>query len=218
MKYYVLNTLPPDPYREARVEVYKSEHQSKGPAPQCDVCGNLIGPYQYLPPFHDIELELEPRVTRFGDVLSFSADALLVSEDFKNSWQEEGLIGLSGFHRAEVSRIIGKTHAKDDCPRYYHVSVARGRAAIDQKASVLIRDGSQPICTQCRTGGLVKRVARIVLEENTWSGEDIFIGRGLPGTILVTEKFKIFSEQHAWRNTLLINAKDYSVDFCPNQN
>ena len=200
------------------MQVYTSQHENKGPAPRCAVCGEIIGPYQYLPPFHDIELELEPGVTQFGDLLSFSGDALLVSEQLKKAWKEEGLIGLSGFHEVEVRRIIGEKRATEACPTYFHANVARSRAAIDQKASVLIRDASKPLCLECRTGGLFKRLARIVLEANTWSGEDIFIARGLPGTLLVTEKFKVFSESHAWKNSLLIDAEDFSVDYYKGEN
>jgi hypothetical protein len=217
MKFYYLETLPKDPYRSSAVEVYDLEHKNKGPAPKCGVCGAYIGPYQYLPPFL-VELELEAGVTQYGDLIDYSGDALLVSDKFKNLWEREDLIGLSGFHEIKIKRIKGIRRAKEACPQYYHVSVARSRAAIDAKASVLIRDGSKPICPECRTGGIIKRMARIVLEPNTWSGEDIFIARGLPGTVLVTERFKEFSDGHRFKNVLLIDAKDYSFDFYKAEN
>jgi hypothetical protein len=44
-------------------------------------------------------------------------------------------------------------------------------------------------CEECNLDGLIKRFRRVVLVPDTWSGEDVFFARGLPGTIITSQKF-----------------------------
>src|SRR5437899_5941141 len=69
-------------------------------------------------------------------------------------------------------------------------------------------------CNECRSG-LIKRAARIVLEDDTWSGEDVFYARGLPGTRLTSERFKAFFDKYSINNGVLIDAAEYSFEFYP---
>ena len=60
-----------------------------------------------------------------------------------------------------------------------------------------------------------KACGKLIVESSTWSGEDIFIARGLPGIFLITEKFKTFCEECKIKNAVLIPAEEYSYDFYP---
>ena len=46
-------------------------------------------------------------------------------------------------------------------------------------------------------------------------GEDIFIARGLPGTIVVSERFKEWCEANEVRNAVFVPAEEYAHDFYP---
>jgi hypothetical protein len=69
-------------------------------------------------------------------------------------------------------------------------------------------------CAECRIGSMM-RLRRLVLEPGTWSGEDAFIARGLPGTIITSERFKEYCEQGAFTNCLLIEAAHDHFDSFP---
>ena len=62
---------------------------------------------------------------------------------------------------------------------------------------------------------MVKRLRRIVLQPNSWSGEDVFFARGLPGTILTTERFKSLSDSAELANCSLVLAEAFSFNYYP---
>ena len=187
-----------------------------GDAPTCEKCGGFVGLLTCLPPYR-VEIELWDSI--FGDVAFGPGGDLLVSERFRTVWQERGLTGLQGFDAVEVARV--KRHKRNKPglsarPDYYRVSAVRSQAAIDDTRSGLEREGGE-VCPACRTGerGGAKRTRRIVLEPDTWTGEDIFIVRGLPGTRLASERFKSFFDDYEITSATLIPAEDYSFDFYP---
>ena len=139
---------------------------------------------------------------------------MLVSERFKRLWGEAGLTGLEGFEKVEIvrTRSYGKTKRIKPSGDYYVVKIARSRAAVDDEASGLIRDGEGQQCKECRYRGIVKRTSRIVLEKGTWSGEDVFYPRGI-SSIITSERYRDFHIANKVNNGLLIPAEVYSFDF-----
>ncbi len=188
-----------------------------GDAPTCEKCGGFVGSLVCLPPYR-VELELWDSL--FGDVAFGPGGDLLVSGRFMTLWQERGLTGLQGFDAVEVVKVKRHKRKKPDLseqPDYYRVSVVRSQAAIDDAQSGLEREDPE-VCPACRTGVascIVKRARRIVLEPGTWTGEDIFIARGLHGTRLVSERFKSFFDDYKITSAKLIPAEEYSFDFYP---
>ena len=163
----------------------------------------------------DIELELIGK--EFGDIIDFSGGCILISEMFLESWNKSKLIGLSGFFNVSILRVKNNRKRNIVPPRYFLANIARSRTAIDAKRSVLIQENGE-ICPECRLGGGIKRVARVVIERNSWAGEDIFIARGMPGTVIVTEYFKEFCENNEIKNAVLIEAEKYFFDFYRSEN
>lgn len=100
-----------------------------------------------------------------------------------------------------------------DPPPYYHVTACRSRAAIDLAKSGFETDGDPPVCPVCRIDGVLIRGRAVIIEPSTWSGEDVFIARGLPGTIITTERFKEVCEANGITNAVFIPAEEYSFDF-----
>jgi hypothetical protein len=166
---------------------------------------------QNLPP-RRFELELWGK--RFGDLSFGTSNDVLVSERFKDAYLGAGLTGFSEFTPAEIVKIIarGGRYPKP-VPRYFVTSPGRSRAVVDHSASGI--DYSKPWkCEECRIGTMM-RLRRLVLEPGTWSGEDVFIARGLPGTTITSERFKQFCDRHAFSNCVLIEAAHYHFDFFP---
>jgi len=131
-----------------------------GNAPLCPVCHRPVGMLPWLPPY---KAELEFWGDEAGDIAFGSGNEVIVSERFRQLYLNAGLVGLSGFDQVEVVRTRSYGGKKRIKPAgdYYLVRITRGRAAINQRASGLILDGS-PICEECREGGITKRVKRII--------------------------------------------------------
>jgi hypothetical protein len=91
--------------------------------------------------------------------------------------------------------------------------VSRGRTAIDLAASGF-EWLEPPTCPECRSA-IIVRWQRVVIEEETWTGDDIFIARGLPGTYVVSERFKGVCDEHHIKNAVFVPAESYGHDFYP---
>ena len=165
---------------------------------------------RWLPP-HQVELQLHGE--EFGDLIKYSAYELLISERFVQSFQAEGLTGLEGFHPVEVRRMhrLRKGNRKPlTAPRYRVAATCFGPAAVDVVLNRM-RISEPPTCAECRLTS-VEAIHGILLEPGTWKGEDIFRPRGLPGDILVSDRFKRFIERHALTNIRLTPAEQYVWD------
>jgi hypothetical protein len=179
-----------------------------GDAPTCPACGKPIGLMPLLLP---LSVELEAWGWRWGDIAFGTGNQILVSDRLMGLFIEARLVGLEFMGAVRVVKAKKQKRTTGELPTYHLASVQRSRAAVDQLASGLVREGG-PICPECRTGGIVKRADRILLEANTWSGEDVFIARGLPGTILTSERFQRLCSEHQLANCSLVPAEEYSFD------
>lgn len=190
---------------------WKTDAYCPGPAPTCPVCGGYIGMLTWLPPF---EVELESWSKVYGDFVFGPGYEFLISHRFKVLYEEHGLTGLSGFEPVTVKRVIRRRGGRADPPNYYRAVVTYARTAIDAAASEL--EGEKPpsqICPECRECS-VKRWKRIVIEPETFSGEDIAIPRG-KFMYLVTERFKTMVEQHRLSNARTIPIENFAHDYYP---
>lgn len=214
MGFYVLVDPKVDGDEETAATDFRILGETKtGEAPRCPVCGRYTALLPTLPP---IRVELEKWGRSFGDIAFGPGKELLVSERIFNLYGTSGLRGLDEIAPADVVKVKSHKGPKSRPPEYRCCRVQDGRAAIDEQASGLERD-KPATCKQCRLGGIIKRLRRIVLEPGTWAGEDFFIARGLPGTILVSERVEEFREKNAVVNCHLVKAEDYHFDFYPGE-
>jgi hypothetical protein len=191
-------------------EVDTVEPVNLADAPRCPRCGGFIGLMKWLPPYR-VNLELHGE--EFGDLIKHSAYALLISERFARFFRAEGLTGLEGFHPVEVLRVRPMrkgTRKSPPVPRYCVASTCFGRAAVDPVLNRM-RISEPPPCSECRLTD-VEAIHGIVLEPGTWQGEDIFRPRGLPGDLVVSDRFKHFIERHELTNIRLTSAEQYVWD------
>jgi hypothetical protein len=209
MQFYVLDK--PIAQYSGGTEFFSAGRKKLGEAPTCPVCGRAIGSIQVLPP-RRVELELWGR--HFSD-LAFGAGAdVLVSARFRDAFLRSGLTGFSGFAPVEIAKVVFRLRKiPKPLPSYFQAVPGRSRAAIDDRASGLDYE-ERWTCDECRIGSM-ERMRRLVLEPGTWSGEDVFIARGLPGTIITSETFKKFCDKEAFTNCTLVEAAHYHFDFFP---
>jgi len=211
MKFFVLQNPLEVRGSNAVTDYVPVDGSRMGDAPRCKVCGEPIGMLPLLPP---VGVEIEAWGQRWGDVAFGPGDQILVSDKLKRLFNEAGLHGFERLDSVEVVRVKRRTRGVGDPPRYWIASIQRSRAVLDESASGLVRDEA-PICEECRTGGVIKRVDRIVLKETTWSGEDLFFARGLPGTILASERFKSLCDANDLVSCCLVAAEDFSFNHYP---
>ena len=194
----------------ASVDACQIDGTKYGDAPRCEVCKRYIGMRAWLPPYR---VELETWGYEFADIVVIGTN-LLISQRFKQAWEQSQLVGLSGFENVEVINV--KRHRKKigEPPTYFRAVVVRGQTAINLVASEF-EWKNESACPVCRLAGVIKRWKRIIIDQSTWTGEDIFIARGLPGEICVSERFKDFCEINNMKNTLFVAAETYGHDFYP---
>ncbi len=210
MRFFVLEH-PKEPVDDSLTDFLTASDSKRGDAPRCPRCGGPIGMRPELPPVH---VELETWGRRFGDLAFGVSNDVLVSERFRDAFQSSGLTGFSAFMPAQVVKVIARRGpVPKPMPSYFLAVPGRSRAVIDDRASG-IDYGRRWSCEECR-GGYMKRLRTVVLEPDTWSGEDVFIPRGLPGTIVTSERFKAFCDRHAFTNCLLIRAEQHHFDYFP---
>jgi len=124
----------------------------------------------------------------------------------------KGLTGLQGFDPVEVTRVRRQRRGPKphDVPRYVYVTPAFGGAAVDEAHRRIQR--SEPIsCPWCRMTG-VDAIHGFSLEPESWNGEDVFIARGLPGTLIVSEHFSRFAAAQGFSNMRLTPPEQYTWD------
>ncbi len=196
----------PDPGEtETETQFTPSEHALYGRADHCPVCGGPTNLKAWLPPF---QVEMEFWASKHGDIAYFSEE-LLVSERFKMLFVDQDLTGLSFLGRAEIL-LVSPPDMSSGMPNYYVAKVARGGALFDYIASEAENDGE--VCPACRLSVDLLRYRRICLEPGSWSGSDVFYAVGLPGQIIVSQRFKAFCEHHRISNTLFVPISESSYD------
>jgi hypothetical protein len=210
MAFYVLARKASSEYgSEYDTEFLAAEDADYGEASRCPVCGRFVGGRRWLPPFR-VELELHGR--QFGDVLTgFGGCDLLVSPRFEDVYRSNGLSGLEGFEPVEIVKIRSRRRATPDPPDYRCVDVAPSETAIDVETTGVVRGG--PIeCSYCLTS-TINGIRGVVIDEATWAGEDVFVPRGLPGTITFSERFRDVCLEHAITNLKLVRAREFVETF-----
>lgn len=209
MRFFVLELAPE--HVAGETGFLTSASARLGKAPTCETCGGAIGPKEWLPPY---EVELQCWNTIFGDIAFGDGDELLVSSRFKTCWEEAGLRGLQGFEPVNVVSVVRHKHFDADPPEYFRVTIARDNATIDQKRSDFEWKVS-PVCPTCRLGRVLKRWKRVVIDLDTWSGNNIFLARGLPGVRFADEAYELFRDTYGITNSYLVPIEQYSCDFYP---
>jgi hypothetical protein len=212
MQFYVLAT-PRAHDSDVRTDFLEAEvgRMKTGEAPTCPVCGAAIGGLPVLSP-RRVKLRLWGR--HFSDLAFGGGTEVLVSTRFRDAFLRSGLTGFSGFAPVEIAKVVARLRKiPKPLPSYFAAVPSMSRAAVDDRASGLDYE-ERWTCDECRTG-LMERMRRLVLEPGTWSGEDVFIARGLYGRIITSERFKQFCDREAFTNCVLIPAAHYHFDFFP---
>lgn len=183
----------------------------RGEGSHCPICGGAIGGLEWLPPYRIKLSSSKPK--KWGDFLWGAGFQLMVSHRFRDLYEIEDLQGITKFYpSAEVVRV-GRNKIGDipsSLPKYSLVKIVWNAANLDDVKSDIERKIDRNPCNYCR--GAAKSFERVVIENGTWDGSDIFEARGLYGTIVVSERFKDIVDKYHLKNALFIPTEKYAYN------
>jgi hypothetical protein len=188
-------------------EMLETDPVHLGEAPRCDACGRFVGGRPWLPP-HRAELTLHG--STWGDFAFRGAvgeDFLIVSP-VAARFRESEMTGLSGFESVEIVSFAGSSTPPPD---YVHVAVEIGSASIDESRSSLQRSGEVE-SAKCGHATTLDAVHGFAVASETWRCADVFIALGLPGTPIVSERFKNWAESAQLSNVRFTPTAEFEWD------
>lgn len=177
---------------------------------QCPICDSPVTTRLWIPP-HRIKISTASP-SKWGDILWGDGFSIMGSEKLIDIFKKVGGLGIEKiFNPAHIVQIGRKKLNELDqpLPKYHLIKIKWGGANLDDKGSQVVR--SRVSCDFCRSGHL-HQVNKIVFEANSWSGDDIFFARGVPGVIIVSDKFKDWVENYSLTNILLIPIENYAYE------
>lgn len=213
-QFYVLK--PEEGIRFGRKWSYADivEPINSGNAERCPVCDKPVSMKRWLPPYRIHLSSAKPE--KWGDFLWGAGFPLLVSAYFKEIYEREQLSGIVEFSSPIEIVRIGKRKTGDmpyPLPEYHLIHVPWGGANQDDLASGLTHEQPEMIkCYYCRGAVTWRKQERIVIEEGSWNGTDIFKPRNAPIQFMVSKRFKDIAESYKLKNLLLIPAEKYGYD------
>lgn len=211
MEFFTFDQHPRGDLESHRTDFAYADTVAKGEAMRCPKCGGFVSMLPPLPPF---VVHLETWGSDFGDI-AFGPSDLLVSRAFVEAYRQSQLRGLSSFERVTVASHSKHGTASGSVPEYFRTSPSRNAAKIDLVASgVEWKSGRAPTCEEC-LAGIIKRWSRVVVDEQSWDGSDVFNAYGIPGEILTSKRFHDWSAAQGFRNLILRPSVTVASDFYP---
>lgn len=206
MTFYVIEKKPKGGLLEKyRTDFEYDESVPTGEAPRCPRCGAPIGMLASLPPYR---VDLDTWGDEFGD-LAFWLDDFLVSRRFRDAFTRSGLKGLSSFTPASVLSHTAHGKVCGDPPEYFRVRPSNGPARVDPITSGFEWvNSNHPSCWECLSGPK-KHWDRIVIDQQSWTGEDLFYPYGAPGVLVASGRFFQWAQAHCFGNLVMIPALEY---------
>lgn len=183
----------------------RSDPVNRGAAPVCPICGNYIGMLAWLPPYR-VVLELHNK--QWEDVVGLPGEEFLVSAAYVHLHMQRLFTGLAPFMPVEVVRVKYRTKFRPEPPTYFVTKVLKSNARVDDAASELIRNNPQAWCRYCGGSSEIAR-SRLVLEPNTWKGEDWFEPQNLSRPLVTDRVVKAIMDAGltGWRFERCENAR-----------
>lgn len=174
----------------------------------CPVCGKPVSMLDWLPP-HEIMLSTV-KLQKLGDFLWGSIFPFLISDKVKQLIAENDIKGIKvhnkpvtiANHDYQQNKVFPKT--------YYKVKVEWNGANRDDRLSGA--SYSRDVCPYCRSGSIGEKMTSIVLDELSWNGLDVFEARGIPGLVIVTDRFNDLLAKHKILNYRAVPIQDISYD------
>lgn len=173
---------------------------------KCPSCGDTVTSLPWLPPYR---AEIVAHNRQLGDVAFFGM-TILVSEKFRQAWTHAQLKGIETFHPLERIRVRPARLGRKALT-YYYVDVHHFGTRIDLNQS-LIEYAKPFTCKTCHDGVGTDSVRGFKIDESSWTGEDIFVAWGKPGSIVVSDRVRQLRDDCGLTNVMLKPTEEYFWD------
>lgn len=206
MQFYVMELEVGSPF-ETWFDKMDPVHLGQGSDRQkCPKCGAEMGStLPWLPPYR---ASIRAYGKQLGDVAFFGM-SILVSEKFRQAWTEAQLKGIDTFHPLERIRVRPARLGKKT-PTYYYVNPQRFGARVDLARSLI--DYNNPFkCLYCFDANF-DSVRGFAIDETSWTGEDLFVAWGKPGSNIVTERVRQLRDDYDLKNITLTPIEKFFWD------
>ena len=213
MAFHVLKIGGYDQYRYAWFEV--SGEPNYGNAPHCPACHRPVGMLAWLPP-HVVELKQAKHVGDF--VLGAGGCPFLCQARVVERWRAHGLSGMDCLYPIQIAQNRTRQQTNDSV--LYGIGVQHSVTRVEHDRMGVAWTWP-PDANYCRTcgpggggvGGTIRSWERIVVDERSWRGEDLFFAVNFPGTMLVSERAANVIRSEEWSNVTTIPADEYGYAF-----
>lgn len=156
----------------------------------CPVCGGCVSSLKWQPP-----RKVKLSKPKFGDLCFGTLTPFIVSERFKDLYQQSGLTGIKEFYKIDDVKVSYRSALKSPSPTYYHIEFQRIGLAIDYKRSkVSGQKSKERNCDLCNPAKMLKEdVNGIFFKEGTYNPKyDIFWIYEFGDIVFFNERFKDF--------------------------
>jgi hypothetical protein len=212
MAFFVLKVGRFAQYRYAWFEV--AGRPNYAGAPECPTCRRAVGMLTWLPP-HRVALKQSKQI---GDFVSGAGGCpFLCQSRVVEQWHAQELGGMDQLYPIEISRV-GTTRRANESPRptLFGVNVPHSLVRVEHD-QMNVDWAERPHTDYCRTcgpggggrEGIIRSWQRVVVNDHSWNGEDLFFAVNLPGTILVSERAAQIIRSEGWSNVTVVPAEEY---------
>ena len=174
---------------------------NRGDCLYCPECADIVSLLQWMPPY-----EVNLSGGKFGDFVFGTIDTCLVSNKFKQIYEENGFRGIENFEPC----VLYKRNKKLDL-QYYYLKIPLINARVNIKKSKMVFENEKgkkvyPNCSTCQRAGELKDMRGFFLEKESIITEDIFIPY-FTSEIFFSERLKQATSELT--NLKLIEANKY---------
>jgi hypothetical protein len=195
MQFYVLSLrIAESPYAEIKT----ANKPVLSDPPRCMFCGTTLAPLVPLPPYRYRFIRRDGP----GDLLTNRLD-FAVSQRFAKAFDQSALSGLR-FSDAPLE-LLGSDL------EYYMAFPECTLTLLDEEGSGVVVEDVRG-CEKCRVIA-IKKIERIVIREETWEGQDVFMCGHLSSAILVTQRFVDFVAEHQFTNFHFVHQSEFHFDY-----
>lgn len=194
-----------------------SDDAKYGDAPRCPACGRYIGAKRWLPPYV-ISLVEGTKTSAPADVMTgpgIGPDSFIASERFVSEFKSSALTGIEQWEPVKIEGFADyggdSIHGALVRQRYFvaFFPSPRTRLKLDQMSTT---SKGRVECKVCGRGMIVDSYHGVVVDEESWSGEDIVRMTNLE-VIVASERFARFFEAGEFTGALVPPANAYEQSF-----
>jgi hypothetical protein len=171
-----------------------------GDAPRCPNCGEPLGMKTWLPPYR-ARLFKGVKTSTPADVITGPGfESFMASERFVAEFQRSKLKGVERWEPVEIKRY------NDQDFKLAILPVPRTRAKLSEMHAVF--EDNPPDCPVCGQTFL-ESYEGVVIDEASWTGDDIFGTTNVGGVLLVTDGFAKFIAAGKFTGVPLVPAETF---------